>query len=106
MAKHGKKFSAVAATVDRVKLYELEEALAFLKANKVAKFDETAEIAFRRAGGTLPRDFAIIHYALQMYPSEVLGDDALWARIKPALPGLSRIVVWETAHAGCEYRGD
>ncbi|MCW5764962.1 MAG: 6-carboxytetrahydropterin synthase QueD [Phycisphaeraceae bacterium] len=30
----------------------------------------------------------------------------LWARIKPALPGLSRIVVWETAHAGCEYRGD
>ncbi|MFO1056372.1 MAG: alpha/beta hydrolase [Dongiaceae bacterium] len=44
---------------------------------------ESAEIAFRRAGGTLPRDFAIIHYALQMYPSEVLGDDALWARIKP-----------------------
>ena len=47
MAKHGKKFSAVAAKVDRVKLYELEEALAFLKANKVAKFDETAEICFR-----------------------------------------------------------
>ena len=47
MAKHGKKFSAVAAKVDRVKLYELEEALSFLKANKVAKFDETAEICFR-----------------------------------------------------------
>ena len=47
MAIHGKKFTAVAAKVDRTKLYELEEALAFLKANKVVKFDETAEIAFR-----------------------------------------------------------
>lgn len=47
MAKHGKKYRAVAAKVDRNKLYELEEAIAFLKANKIAKFDETAEIAFR-----------------------------------------------------------
>lgn len=47
MAKHGKKFSAVASKVDRVKLYEIEEALSFLKSNKVAKFDETAEVSFR-----------------------------------------------------------
>ncbi|MCS6770440.1 MAG: 50S ribosomal protein L1 [Kiritimatiellae bacterium] len=47
MPKHGKKYRAVAAKVDRGKLYELEEAIAFLKANKYAKFDETAEIAFR-----------------------------------------------------------
>ena len=47
MAKHGKKFSAVAAKVDREKLYEVNEALAFLKANKFSKFDETAEISFR-----------------------------------------------------------
>jgi ribosomal protein L1 len=37
----------VIAKVDRSKLYELDEALAFLKANKYSKFDETAEIAFR-----------------------------------------------------------
>lgn len=47
MPQHGKKYRAVAAKVDRTKLYELAEAIAFLKANKIAKFDETAEIAFR-----------------------------------------------------------
>jgi pimeloyl-ACP methyl ester carboxylesterase len=46
---------------------------------------EAAEIAFRRAGGALPRDFAVIHYALQMYPAEVLGDDTLWQRIRPII---------------------
>lgn len=30
----------------------------------------------------------------------------LWRRLKPALPGLCRIVVQETAHSGCIYEGD
>ena len=47
MARHGKKYAAVAAKVDREKVYELDEALTFLKGHKVAKFDETAEVAFR-----------------------------------------------------------
>jgi large subunit ribosomal protein L1 len=47
MPHHGKKYRAVAAKVDRAKLYELADAIAFLQANKIAKFDETAEIAFR-----------------------------------------------------------
>jgi large subunit ribosomal protein L1 len=47
MAKHGKKITAVKAKVDRVKNYEVTEAISFLKQNKFAKFDETAEIAFR-----------------------------------------------------------
>ncbi len=47
MAKHGKKLTAVKAKVDRIKLYEVADAISFLKQNKVAKFDETAEIAFR-----------------------------------------------------------
>jgi large subunit ribosomal protein L1 len=47
MATHGKKYRAVAAKTDRQKFYEVDEALAFLKANKFTKFDETAEIAFR-----------------------------------------------------------
>ncbi len=46
MAKHGKKYTDIAkkAPTDVV---SLEEAVAFLKAHPVAKFDETAEIAFR-----------------------------------------------------------
>ncbi len=30
----------------------------------------------------------------------------IWARLKPALPILSRIVVQETCTSGCEYRGE
>lgn len=47
MPKHGKKHRAALAKVDRTKLYELSDAIAFLQANKYSKFDETAEIAFR-----------------------------------------------------------
>jgi pimeloyl-ACP methyl ester carboxylesterase len=44
---------------------------------------EQAEIDLRAAGGALPPAFATAHYAMQYYPAEVLGDDALWARVKP-----------------------
>jgi pimeloyl-ACP methyl ester carboxylesterase len=44
---------------------------------------EEAEIALRRAGITLPPAFAAAHYAMQYFPAEVLGDDALWEQIKP-----------------------
>jgi len=44
---------------------------------------EEAEIAFRRAGGTLTRAFATAHYGAFMFPNEVLGDDELWARLRP-----------------------
>ena len=44
---------------------------------------EEAEIALRRAGVELPAAFATTHYAMQYFPAEVLGDDELWARIKP-----------------------
>ena len=30
----------------------------------------------------------------------------IWARLKPALPGLTRIVVHETCTSGCEYHGE
>ena len=36
--------------------------------------------------GTLPREFAVAHYAILMYPAEVLGDDALWAKARPQSP--------------------
>lgn len=44
---------------------------------------EQAEIDLRRAGAGLPSDFAVAHYALLYYPAEVLGDDRLWAEVKP-----------------------
>jgi large subunit ribosomal protein L1 len=47
MSTHGKKYIAVKAKVSAEKVYDLKDAVAFLQANKVAKFDETAEIAFR-----------------------------------------------------------
>ena len=47
MARHGKKYRAVAEKVDRDTLYTVEGALRFLKENPTTKFDATAEIAFR-----------------------------------------------------------
>jgi len=44
---------------------------------------EEAEVAFRREGGQLTVPFATAHYGVFMYPSEVLGDDELWTRVRP-----------------------
>jgi large subunit ribosomal protein L1 len=46
MAKHSKRFRAAFGTVNREKLYKLDEAVKLLKKNATAKFDETIEIAF------------------------------------------------------------
>ncbi|MCL2181956.1 MAG: 50S ribosomal protein L1 [Chitinispirillia bacterium] len=45
--KHGKKYNAVYAKVDKLKEYGAAEAIDFLKANSTVKFDETVEIAIR-----------------------------------------------------------
>jgi large subunit ribosomal protein L1 len=45
MAKVGKRTTAAREAVDRKKLYALEEAIALVKSNATAKFDETIEIA-------------------------------------------------------------
>ncbi|WP_449221571.1 50S ribosomal protein L1 [Tistrella mobilis] len=45
MAFHGKRLKQARATVDREKLYGLDEAVALVKANASAKFDETVEIS-------------------------------------------------------------
>lgn len=45
MAKVGKRTAAAREAVDRKKLYALEEAVALVKGNAKAKFDETIEIA-------------------------------------------------------------
>ncbi len=47
MAKHGKKHRAALAAVEPGRTYALREALEVLQRVKTAKFDETAELAFR-----------------------------------------------------------
>lgn len=42
-----------------------------------------AEVEFRKVGGRMSPDFAVHHYGAFMYPSEVLGNDELWYRLKP-----------------------
>ena len=46
MTKHGKQYRAVRTRME-TRLYEVADAVAFLKTNTFAKFDETAEIHFR-----------------------------------------------------------
>jgi large subunit ribosomal protein L1 len=46
MKKHGKKYKVVLNKVEK-KLYTLQEAIDFIKANAYVKFDETMELAFR-----------------------------------------------------------
>ena len=47
MPKHGKKYSDIAKSYDLTQVYEVEEALALVKKNANAKFDETIEVAVR-----------------------------------------------------------
>ena len=44
---------------------------------------EEAEIGMAGRGISLPEDFSVIHYAVLSYPAEVLGDDALWRKVRP-----------------------
>ena len=37
--------------------------------------------------------------------SEVLAQ-WIWGKLKPTLPNLSKLIVWETCTAGCVYQGD
>src|SRR5690606_15193657 len=45
MAKLTKRMQKLAPTVDRQKLYTIDEAINLVKQNAVAKFDETIEVA-------------------------------------------------------------
>ncbi len=47
MAKKSKKQQEALKSIDRTKVYGIEEALKLVKENATAKFDETVEVAFR-----------------------------------------------------------
>lgn len=55
MATHGKRYRKITADVE-AKVYDLAEAIRFLKAHKSAKFDETAELAIRLGVDTKKSD--------------------------------------------------
>ncbi len=55
MAKHGKRYLKIEKDVES-KVYDLGEAIRFLKAHKTAKFDETAELAIRLGVDTKKTD--------------------------------------------------
>jgi large subunit ribosomal protein L1 len=59
MATHGKTYRKASAETDRSKLYELDDAVRFLKEHPTAKFDETMEIAFRLGVDPTKSDQAI-----------------------------------------------
>jgi len=42
--QHGKKYRAAAEKIEKDKVYSLEEAVKFMKENKIAKFDESVEV--------------------------------------------------------------
>lgn len=42
--QHGKKYRAAAEKIEKDKIYSLEEAVKFIKENKIAKFDESVEV--------------------------------------------------------------
>ena len=47
MVKHGKKYEAAAAKIDKAKAYEPKEAIALVKKSAPVKFDETVELHLR-----------------------------------------------------------
>jgi large subunit ribosomal protein L1 len=47
MSRHGKKYTDMMEKVDRQTVYELVDAIRFLKSNPTARFDQTAELALR-----------------------------------------------------------
>ncbi len=47
LSKHGKKYVEAAKKIDREKRYSLEDAVNLIAANRLAKFDETVEMALR-----------------------------------------------------------
>ena len=47
MAKHGKKYNAATEKIDRLKVYELSEALGLAKEGKVTQFDASIDVAVK-----------------------------------------------------------
>ncbi len=78
MAKTGKRYTAARETIDRKKLYGLDEAVKLVKSNATAKFDETVEVAINL--GVDPR------HADQMVQAGLFGSRFLQKMPRPKRP--------------------
>lgn len=84
MGKHGKRYQAAVATLERQQLYSPEEALARVKEAASAKFDETIEVAIRlgvdaRSGEQMVRGVVVLPHGTGKAPRV-----AAFARGEPA----------------------
>ena len=59
--KRSKSYNAVVEKVDPAKLYTPDEAVAFAKANTIAKFDETVDVSVRLGVDPRKADLSLIH---------------------------------------------
>jgi 6-pyruvoyltetrahydropterin/6-carboxytetrahydropterin synthase len=70
----------------------------------VADFADVRE-AFEPIWAALDHRYLNEIEGLENPTSEVIAK-WIWTRLKPTLPGLSRITLFETCTAGCAYEGD
>ena len=96
MAKHGKKYRAGAAKIDREKLYALEDAVRLALDAKFAKFDETVELHMRL--GVDPK------HADQMVRGTVVLPNGL-GKSKTVLVIASGDKLREATEAGADFVG-
>ncbi|HEB69233.1 MAG TPA: 50S ribosomal protein L1 [Desulfobulbus sp.] len=96
MAKHGKKYRKGSSTVDRTKLYELEEGIALALQASYAKFDEAVDIAVRL--GVDPR------HADQMVRSSVMLPHGTGKEVRVLVFAKGEKEA-EALNAGADYAG-
>ena len=115
MAKHGKKYNALADKIDRLKSYELNEALGLAKEGATTKFDSSVDVAVNlgvdprkadqniRGSVVLPKGtgkkFRILVFAKGEKEKEAtdagaefVGNDDLVKRIQGGWMGFDRVV--------------
>jgi len=97
MGQHGKKFRNASAKVDRSKRYTIDEACKLVPDTKVAKFDESVDIAVRL--GVDPK------HADQMVRGTVILPHGLGGKAKKVLVVASGEKLAEARDAGADFVG-
>ena len=95
--KRGKKYNEALGKIDKTKVYTIEEAVSLLKSLKVAKFDETVELALRLNIDTKKAD-------QQLRGATVLPNGI--GKTKKVLVIAKGAKATEAKDAGADYVGD
>ena len=95
--KRGKKYNEALSKIDKTKVYTIEEAVSLLKSLKVAKFDETVELALRLNIDTKKAD-------QQLRGATVLPNGI--GKTKKVLVIAKGAKATEAKEAGADYVGD